>query len=64
MPTKTTADARVSVRVPSSVNRRADALVKKIAKDAHRQGYTRVTRATVLKRALMVGLEALEEEYS
>jgi hypothetical protein len=54
---------RVTLRVTPDINRRADALVKKLAKDPAVHGLTRITRAVVLKRALVRGLEALEAEY-
>lgn len=58
-----TSTDRVTLRVTPDINNRADALVKRIARDAQAQGYTRVTRATVLKRALMAGLAELEKQY-
>ncbi len=62
-PTKIAASERVTLRVTPDIAKRAAALVPKIAPDAARQGFTRVTPSTVLKQALMRGLETLEAEY-
>jgi hypothetical protein len=63
-PTKIAASERVTLRVTPDVAKRAAALVHKIAPDAAAQGFTRVTPSTVLKRALLRGLDALEAEYA
>jgi hypothetical protein len=57
------ATERVTLRVTPDIAKRAAALVPKLAGDAATQGFTRVTPSTVLKRALLRGLEALEAEY-
>jgi hypothetical protein len=57
------ASDRITLRVTPDINHRADALVQAIAHDAATQGFTRVTRAVVLKRALLRGLDSLEQEY-
>lgn len=60
---KGTADARVSIRVPGEVVKRADALRAKIARDRSVAMLGKVTSSTVFKLALLRGLEALEAEY-
>ena len=62
-PTKIAATERVTLRVTPDVAKRAAALVPKLAGDAATQGFTRITPSTVLKRALLRGLAALEAEY-
>ena len=57
------ASDKLTLRVTPDVSRRADALLRKLAKDPAVHGLTRITRAAVLKRALLRGLEALESEY-
>jgi len=54
---------RITLRVTPDVNQRADALVPALAREEAKRGVTGVTRAAVLKRALLRGLEALEREY-
>jgi hypothetical protein len=60
---KGTADARVSIRVPRDVLKRTEGLRPKIAKDRSVAMLGKVTQSTVLKLALLRGLEALEQEY-
>jgi hypothetical protein len=59
-----TASDRISVRVTPDVGKRADALIQAIARETAPQGFTRVTRSVVLKRALEEGLRVLEQRYS
>jgi hypothetical protein len=61
---KGTADARVSIRVPREVMKRAEGLRPRIAKDRSVAMLGKVTQSTVLKLALMRGLDALEREYT
>ena len=56
-------DAAISIRVPTDIIRRADALVTPLAEEAAGQGITRVGRSVVIKRALLEGLRVLEERY-
>ena len=56
-------DAAISIRLPTDVVRRADALVAPLADEAAAQGITRVGRSVVIKRALLEGLRVLEERY-
>jgi hypothetical protein len=60
---KGTADVRLSLRVPRDLNRRVESLVPKIAKDRAVATFGKVTQSTVLKLALLRGLDALEQEY-
>jgi len=60
---KGTADARVSIRVPREVLRRAEGLRPRIARDRSVAMLGKVTQSTVLKLALLRGLDALEAEY-
>jgi hypothetical protein len=63
-PLSVIADERITLRVGGDTNQRAAALVPAMAKDFAAQGLTRVSRAVVLKRALAMGLEQLEKQYS
>ena len=60
---KGTADARVSIRVPGEMVKRADALRAKVARDRSVAMLGKVTSSTVFTLALMRGLDALEAEY-
>jgi len=53
----------VNIRLPADVIKRADALVPRITDEAVAQGFTRVSRSVVVKRALLEGLRVLEEKY-
>ena len=50
----------MSVRVPADIVKRLDALVQPLAADAVMQGFTRMSRSLVAKRALLEGLRVLE----
>jgi hypothetical protein len=56
-------EEKLSLRVPASVLKRADALVEKIGKSQKLTVFGRVTRSGLIKLALSRGLEALEKEY-
>lgn len=56
-------DAAISIRLPTDIIKRADALVAALAREAADQGITRVGRSVVIKRALLEGLRVLEERY-
>jgi len=58
-----TADVRLSLRVPRDLGRRVEALRPKIAKDRAVATLGKVTQSTVLKLALLRGLDVLESEY-
>ena len=60
---KGTADVRLSLRVPRDLGRRVETLRPKIAKDRSVATLGKVTQSTVLKLALLRGLDALEQEY-
>lgn len=60
---KGTADVRLSLRVPRELVKRVDGLQPKIARDRAIATLGKVTQSTVLKLALLRGLEALEAEY-
>ncbi len=60
---KGTADVRLSLRVPRDLGRRVEALRPRIAKDRSVATLGKVTQSTVLKLALLRGLDALEQEY-
>jgi hypothetical protein len=53
----------VAIRVAPDILRRADKLLPKIAGDRTLATVGRITRSTVLKLALMRGLDALEQEH-
>ncbi len=53
---------QIVLRVQGSVAKRADDLLPKIARDPHLAAAARITRSTVLKLALLRGLEILERE--
>lgn len=61
---KGTADKKLSLRVTADVLKRADALLVRIAKNPNVVPLGQVTQSTVLKLALLRGLEALEAEYA
>jgi hypothetical protein len=56
-------DAAISIRLPTDIIKRADALVAPLAHEAAQQGITRVGRSIVIKRALLEGLRVLEDRY-
>jgi hypothetical protein len=56
-------DTLLSVRVPADIVKRLEALIHPLAADAMTQGFTRVSRSVVAKRALMEGLTVLEAKY-
>jgi hypothetical protein len=60
---KGTADIRSSLRVPRERGRRVEALRPRIAKDRSVATLAKVTQSTVLKLALLRGLDGLETEY-
>lgn len=53
----------ISFRVPPEALRRADALTPRIARNRTVAALGGVTRSTVLKLALMRGLDVLEQEF-
>jgi predicted DNA-binding protein len=57
------ASEQISIRVPVEALKRAEALKKPIGKNASIAALGKVTRSTVLKLALIRGLDALEKEY-
>ena len=60
---KGSADKKLSLRVTADVLRRADALRLKVARNPNVLPLGQVTQSTVLKLALLRGLDALEAEY-
>jgi hypothetical protein len=56
-------DTLLSVRMPADIVKRLDALIQLVAVDAMSQGFTRVSRSVVAKRALLEGLQVLEARY-
>ena len=54
---------QISVWVLAADLRRADSLVRRVAKDRMAASLGNVTRSTVLRLALSRGLEALEKQY-
>ena len=56
-------DTALSVRVPADIVKRLDALIQPLVADAMSQGFTRMSRSVVAKRALLEGLRVLEERY-
>jgi hypothetical protein len=62
-PKITTASDRVTIRVTPDVAKRADAIIAPMATEFAPQGFTRVTRSVVLKRAIEEGLRVLEDRY-
>lgn len=55
-------DVQIPIRLPAAIVDRAEVLVRKMAADPKRLGW-RVSRSSVLREALIRGLELLEEEY-
>jgi len=60
---KGSADRKLSLRVTADVLKRADALRGRIARDPNVVPLGQVTQSTVLKLALLRGLDVLEAEY-
>lgn len=56
-------DVQIPIRLPAEVVERAETLVPKMERDPKRLGW-RVSRSSVLREALIRGLQALEDEYS
>jgi predicted DNA-binding protein len=54
----------VSVRIPPELARRLDRLVPKLAKNQALTTLGIITKSSVVKLALLRGVEALEAEYS
>jgi hypothetical protein len=54
---------QISIRVPPEALRRAEALRSKIARNRTVLALGKVTRSTVLKLAMMRGLDVLESEH-
>ena len=54
---------QIALRIPSQALKRADALIPKLARNTTISALGHVTRSTVMKLALMRGLELLEQEY-
>jgi predicted transcriptional regulator len=57
-----TNDTQFSVRLPADLVKRLDKMEAKLAKQPDMAAF-RVTRQSVLRLALMRGLDALEEEH-
>ena len=55
-------DVQISMRLPRELVERAEALVALVAQDPTYAGW-RVTKAAVLRLALIEGVERLEERY-
>jgi hypothetical protein len=60
---KTPSVAQTALRLPADILRRADALIPALSRTPTFAALGRVTRSTVLKLALMHGLDALEQEH-
>ena len=58
-----TASVQLVLRVQANIAKRADELKPKVARDPNLSAVGRITRSTVLKLALLRGLEVLEQEY-
>jgi hypothetical protein len=56
-------EREMRLRLPQSVADRADALIARLAQHPELAAAGRVTRATVLRLAMMRGLALLEQEY-
>lgn len=57
-----TNEVQVSIRLAADVPERAEELARRLAKRAEFRAF-RMTRAAVLRLALLEGLELLEEKY-
>ncbi len=53
----------LSVRVSPELLKRADKLIARVGRDTAVTTIGRVTRSTIIKLALVRGLDALEQEY-
>ena len=56
-------EEQVSIRLPTDLVQRAEALVTKMAQDTEYQAW-RISRTSVLRLALIHGLEGLEQRYT
>ena len=54
---------QVGLRLPPDAIRRVDALMTKLAKDRTVSALGQVSRSTVVRLAVMRGLDVLEKEY-
>ena len=53
----------IAVRVPPEMVKRLDRLLPKVSKDRAISTFGQVTRSSVVKLALLRGIETLENEY-
>ncbi len=53
----------VAVRIPNDLAKRIDRLMLKVGKDPTLATFGRVSRSSVVKLALLKGVEQLEREY-
>jgi hypothetical protein len=58
-----TASVQLVLRVQADIAKRADELKPRVTRDRNLAAVGRITRSTVLKLALLRGLEVLEREY-
>jgi hypothetical protein len=63
MAKKTSVMTQVALRIPTEALKRADALIPKVARDSTVAALGEITRSTILKLAVMRGLDALEKEH-
>jgi hypothetical protein len=63
MITTMTNEVQVTIRVPADVLERAEELARKLATEVPEYRAFRTTRATVLRLAMLSGLEVLEKRY-
>ena len=56
-------ESRLVLRVQASIAKRADELRPRVARDPNLSAVGRISRSTVLKLALLRGLDVLEQEY-
>jgi len=57
------ASVQLVLRVQASIAKRADELRPRVARDPNLSAVGRISRSTVLKLALLRGLDVLEQEY-
>ena len=56
-------DAALSIRVPTQMIARADALIPALAAEGIKRGQTHASRSLVIKAALEEGLKVLEQRH-
>ena len=57
-------DIQITIRVPEQLVKRAEKLVKAVEKDPDLRTFGRPSKSSVMRLALLYGLNALDRKYS